>query len=259
MSRQRMRSGRTPGCAPNWNGDVVDRYYAEELRAAGYGGARIRTIGQARRAWEIYHRPWETEDDLRATNDLLAPLWIPYIYANEIHGAVLRELTAVVEHLAPNRMLDTGCGVGFDACFLAARYEWLTVRGTDLSPVMIAQATVRASRRGLANAGFVVAAHRELPACFSGAHFDFVSAHGSLLYRDRGHLREHLSGITGVLRPGGVLLCEMPMAVNPHHFVSEVVGAEVGLSFWTERGEIRTLSVDGEEVCYCVTFQLTEE
>lgn len=256
-AQRRKRDRRPPWSLPNWNGDSSDRYYAEELRAEGYGALRQRTRAEAERAWAIYWQPWATENDLRAINNALAPYWIPYIYQGELHGAVIRELVAVIDHTASLRVLDVGCGVGLDACFLAARYPTIKMCGSDLSPVMIERAQARARRRGLANTRFVVSAHRDLPTHFSEERFDLVYSHGSLLFSDPNHLRAHLVGVTGVLRTGGILLCEMPMEVNPHWFVSEIVEKmDLGFSLWTERGEIQTLSIDGREVCWCCVLQL---
>lgn len=256
-TQRRKRNRCPPWSLPNWNGDSVDRYYAEELRAEGYGALRQRTRAEAERAWTIYRRSWTTEDDLRAINDDLAPYYVPYISQVELHGAVIRELVAVIDHLAPSHVLDAGCGAGFDTCFLAAQYPALTVCGSDLSPAMVERARARAQRRGLASVRFNVSAHRELPHHFPDERFDLAFSHGSLLFRDPDHLREHLAGIAGVLRPGGILLCEMPMEVNPHLFISEIVEEmDLGFSLWTERGEIQTLAIDGRERCWCCVLQL---
>ncbi|MBI4449548.1 methyltransferase domain-containing protein [Candidatus Uhrbacteria bacterium] len=258
-----QRRKRPSWFVPNRNGDPVDRYYAEELRAEGYGPMRQRTHAEAERAWAIYRQEWETEDDLRAINDALAPYWTPYIFWGELHGAVIRELVATVERLAPSRVLDVGCGVGLDVCFLAERYPAMVVWGSDLAPAMIERAQARAQRRQLTNARFIVGAHRDLPSRLPigdgdpGEGVDFAYSHGSLLYHGYDHLRAHMSGIAGVLRPGGIVLCEMPMEVDPHSFISAIVHEMgLGLSLWTDRGEIQTLSVDGREACWCCAFQL---
>lgn len=254
------RDRRPPWCLPDWNGDPIDRYYAEELRAEGYGVPRQRTRAEAEHAWAIYEQPWATENDLRAINDTLAPYWVPYIYQGELHGATIRELTAVIDHLAPSRVLDVGCGVGLDACFLAARYPSLICRGSDCSPVMVERAQARARRRNLPNVEFIVSAHRDLLGHFPEERFDLAYSHGSLLYHGFDQFSAHLTGIAGVLRPGGVLFCEMPMEVNPHHFVSTIVEEmDIGLSLWTDRGEIRTLSINGREWCWCCGFKLDVE
>jgi SAM-dependent methyltransferase len=254
MSKKRRKP--VGWCEPDPDGDALDRFYAQELSAAGYGDERPRTISEAQCAWGIYERPWSTEDDLRAKSDALARYWLPYIYSNQIHGSTIRELLSIVDHLCPTRVLDLGCGVGFDACFVASQCPSLSVRGTDISPHVIDVATSRASRLRLGNCRFEVAAHRDLPRVFPTERFDLVYAHGSLIFRGVDHLYGHLSGVAQVLAPHGVFFCEMPMSINPHAFVHVVRQLELGLELWVEqRAEVRMLHVDGTPVCWCCGFR----
>jgi len=253
MRERELERLRRSYCLPKPDGDAVDRYYAAELRRERYGSSR--TAAQARYAWEVYDRPWKTEADIRRTNDLLAPFWLPYFYTNEVHGTMLRTLVRVVRSLAPERVLDAGCGVGFDCCFLARRFRSVAFRGTDLSPQMIAQANARASHGSLRNVAFCVAAHRALPDAFPSERFDFAYAHGTLFFYGEEDLRRHLNGIAGVLRPGGIFYCAMPMVVDQLAFVATVVGMDMGWSLWNDRGDIHTLLAHGVEVCWSCGFR----
>jgi len=254
--QDRLRPEGPTWCQPGWNGDAIDRYFAEELRAAGYDHVLKRNIHAANRAWDIYRRSWSTLKDLRQINDALAPYWLPYIHSDELHGTLLRELVTVVERVKPTHVLDVGCGVGFDACFLAKQFPKISVRGTDCSPAMIALATVRAQRRNLANAAFSVTTHRDLPSRFPTERFDFIYAHGSLSYINPDDLRSHMLGICRVLRPGGVFFCEIPIAVNADGFISCVIGLDIGLTLLSDRYQIRTLKIQEREVAFYCAFRL---
>src|SRR3989338_4959233 len=202
--RDRLKPEGPTWCHPIWNGDEVDRFYAEELRASGY--EHNRTIKEATRAWNAYHRPSVTQKDIQINNDLLAPFWVPYIYSTNIHGPILRELCSVVDRLAPSRVLDVGCGVGLDACFLAKQYPKITVHGTDCSQGMIDLYLERARRRRLMNMAFSVVTHQRLPTFYPDERFDFIYAHGSLTFMNVDQLQKQIMGISYLLKAGGVFL-----------------------------------------------------
>ena len=63
----------------------------------------------------------------------------------EIERQALKRLDYV--RLAPNDLLDVGCGLGHGAAALAARYPQVTVTAVDASPAMAARAAERIGRR----------------------------------------------------------------------------------------------------------------
>lgn len=241
-------------CNPNPKGDVVARFYAKELAAEL--GRRTRTHEEARLAWTIYHHPWRTTADLARTGDDLAPFWLPYIYRDDIHGAVLREISSAVETLHTTRVLDAGCGVGFDACFLAGRFPTITFVGTDISEGMLRYAKRRSARLGLQNLTFASASHSQLPNKLAGHAFDLVYAHGSLIFRNVERFREHVAGIAAVLDPGGTFLAEMPNAVDASTFAGIVTELfDFGFHLHPSWGPCLNLTLEGQEVCWIMGFK----
>lgn len=241
-------------CIPNPRGDEVARFYAKEL--AVELGRRTRTHEEARLAWTIYHHPWRTTADLARTGDDLAPYWLPYIYRDDIHGAVLREISLAVETLHVARVLDAGCGVGFDACFLAARNHRLSVTGTDISDGMLMLARKRARRAGLVNILFERSSHQHLPDKLGSRRFDLIYAHGSLIFEDVERFREHVAGIAAVLDPGGTFLAEMPSAVDASTFAGIVTELfDFGLRLHPSWGPCLNLTLEGQEVCWIMGFK----
>lgn len=239
-------------------GDDVDRFHAQELIAEGYREDSDRTLKEARRAWKAYRRRWETLEDLRRNNDDLAALWLPYIYSREVHRPTMNELVQIIGDLEPKRILDIGCGVGLDACFLATRFPEVTVRGTDVSQGMLARANARAMRLELTNrVRFTESSHAELPQRLAGATFDFIYAHGSILYQNVYELYAHICGVASVMELGATFFCEMPIWVHPSWFIYEVEGVGVGLKHWNDKCAISILEHDGNSVCWCTGFKKT--
>ena len=104
--------------------------------------------------------------------------------------------------LPDHRVLDLGCGAGFDT-LLAAQMVGPNgkVIGVDMTPEMIAKARNNAEILGLANVEFVLGAIEHLP--LPDASFDLVISNGVFnLCPDKPRV---LSEVFRVLKPGGRL------------------------------------------------------
>ena len=104
--------------------------------------------------------------------------------------------------LPGERVLDLGCGAGFDT-LMAARRVGITgkVIGVDMTPEMIAKARTNAEILGLANVEFVLGEIETLPLADSSV--DLVISNGVFnLCSDKPKV---LSEVFRVLKPGGWL------------------------------------------------------
>jgi len=111
-----------------------------------------------------------------------------------------RTLLDVCQIDATSRVLDVGCGSGTTACLIAEQYG-ASVRGIDISEVMIAKAEERARRQGLLNkVEFRVADVFRLP--FEDDSFDVVVVE-SVLIPLPGDKKQALTEMIRVVRPGG--------------------------------------------------------
>lgn len=255
--QDRLRPEGPTWWSPSWNGDSVDRFLAEELKAAGYEHSRKRTVKEANRAHEFLRRSWETVRDLRQNSDLLAPYWLPYLYRDDLQGTLLRRLVEQAEFQMPRRILDVGCGVGLDACYLAWQFPKSTICGTDCSPGMIKFALERMRRRNLSNAAFIATEHRHLPSHFETERFDLVYAHGSILYADQSELCVHLSGIVAVMEPGGIFWCTMPAHVDQWQFCELIDDMNLGLERYRSPAENANMITSmGYDISWSCAFAL---
>ncbi len=137
---------------------------------------------------------------------------MPTFYNRAIQWEQRRALESWLDVPAGTRVLDVGCGVGRWSRLLAARGARVT--GVDLSPTMIAQATLRAAAAGLADrCDFRV---QDLATLDVGAEFDLVLAVTVLQHiLDPAALRAALRAMTDHLAPGGrmILLEAAPTSV----------------------------------------------
>lgn len=101
--------------------------------------------------------------------------------------------TAVLEvDRAPERVLDIGCGTGSATMFLAREFPRARVRGIDLSPEMIRQATHKIGLDPEARIAFREGDASKLP--YPDARFDLVAQNNMPVF---------YAEIARVLRPGG--------------------------------------------------------
>ncbi len=145
-----------------------------------------------------------------------------------------REQETILEAAAlagDESVLDLACGPGFYTCPLAARVSGGRVVGLDLSRPMLALASRRSRREGLANVGFVRGTALELP--FVESRFDVVNCCGALhLFPDTVRA---LAEIRRVLRPDGrFTVATVRRVEGPVAFVLERLGVR---SFPAERFE----------------------
>jgi SAM-dependent methyltransferase len=116
-------------------------------------------------------------------------------------GRANPRLVETVEHLAPGRALDLGCGAGGDTLWLAER-GW-HVTAVDISATVVEKVAVVAESAGLADR--VVAERHDLTQTFPAGAFDLVSAQylqSPLPFARRDVFRR----AAHALRPGGLLL-----------------------------------------------------
>ncbi|MBI2483455.1 methyltransferase domain-containing protein [Candidatus Uhrbacteria bacterium] len=256
--KQKIRIGRRVGAHREMLMSRVRRYYGEERVADGLPEMLDDDLQRqyTEAAMAIYRQPWATEEELERINDRLAPHWLSGMHWDDLHGAVLVELACQIAASRPKLVLDAGCGVGLDSVFLALQFPDVQFVGTDLSARMIGYAQTRAQRRQrrVQNARFLVAAHRELPACFPDTRFDMVVTHGSCVYVDADHLAQHCAAFAAVLRSGGQWFTEMPFEQPPDHFLGAITA--LAPQFDLPNGNaIRTLRLHGEEVCWNAVFR----
>ena len=137
------------------------------------------------------------------------PSWDPAVYERYKTHRDRPALDLMVQ--IPDRRFreiwDLGCGTGEHAALLALRHPGARVHGLDSSPDMLRQAKNRQSDVDWVLAGiedFAPAAPPDL--IFTNAALQWLSDHETLLPR-----------LTGLLEPGGVFACQMPMAFETGH------------------------------------------
>lgn len=148
----------------------------------------------------------------------------------------LASLVPLLKRERAKRVLDLGCGSGRHTVMLAR--EGFEVFGMDVSPE-----GVRLARRWLREEGLkaslrVSSCYRRFP--FSDSFFDAVVSVQVIHHNRRGKVRQCISEMARVLRPGGVLFVSVPSwkrrkgisrksrKVAPHTYVP-VEGRETGV------------------------------
>jgi SAM-dependent methyltransferase len=106
--------------------------------------------------------------------------------------------------LATNRALDFGCGVGRLTQALGPSFD--EVCGVDIAPAMIELAAAYAAHSERCR--FLVNAEDSLP--FSDRSFDFIYSNITLQHIPPKHTRVFLKEFIRVLRPGGLLIFQLP-------------------------------------------------
>ena len=107
-------------------------------------------------------------------------------------------------------VLELGCGPGFYACRLAARFAQLRMTGVDRSARQLQRARGQAAARRLANCRFVVGDGRAL-ACPAATFDAAISARLFTILRERERV---LAEVHRVLRPGGRLFIAEPRSAR---------------------------------------------
>ncbi len=139
------------------------------------------------RCWWMYalYREWLFTDHTEAIADILRPL---------------------LSDLPQRRLLEVGCGPGFYARRLAARFPGLQVTGIDISERLLSWARERAHRAGLENCLFLRADAQNLEQ-FCGTIDAVVASRLFLILADR---EQALRAIFQTLRPGGLCFVVEP-------------------------------------------------
>ena len=104
--------------------------------------------------------------------DAMAPQWDSYNTDPGRLDPLFTAVERVAETATPTRVLDLGCGNGTVAIWLARRFGEAWAFGIDVSPVMIEQATQRASESGSA-ARFSVGCNEH--SGFADGEFDLIT------------------------------------------------------------------------------------
>ncbi len=107
-------------------------------------------------------------------------------------------------------VLELGCGPGFYACRLAARFAQLRMTGVDRSARQLQRARGQAAARRLANCRFVVGDGRALT-CPAATFDAAISARLFTILRERERV---LAELHRVLRPGGRLFIAEPRSAR---------------------------------------------
>ena len=132
--------------------------------------------------------------------------------AAEFFATGEREIAEVMDRaaafglpVARGAALDFGCGVGRLTQALADRFEQVT--GVDIAPAMLEGA--RAYNRHGDRCRYLLNEHNHLHALGDGA-FDLVYSRITLQHLPRRHIRAYLAEFVRVLRPGGLLVFQLP-------------------------------------------------
>lgn len=137
------------------------------------------------------------------------PSWDPAVYERykTYRDRPALDLMVQIPDRRFREIWDLGCGTGEQAALLALRHPMANVHGLDSSPDMLRQAKNRQS-----DVDWVLASVEDFaPATppdliFTNAALQWLSDHETLLPR-----------LTGLLEPGGVFACQMPMAFETEH------------------------------------------
>jgi ubiquinone/menaquinone biosynthesis C-methylase UbiE len=150
-----------------------------------------------------------TEDDVLAESYKLKDRFA-HIWTFPSRRRFMQRIEGYLQNLEGKRLLDYGCGRG--AASLTYLERGAQVDGIDISPVYIEDAARQAEAAGFPEERYafhVMDAHKlEFP----DATFDFVVGYGILHHLDA---EVALEEIHRVLRPGGRVLLQEPLADNP--------------------------------------------
>jgi len=151
--------------------------------------------------WAILSQPdktqgrWDVQDFFRTGRDEIA--------------SVLSYLSSLGLTVGTTRALDFGCGAGRLTQALASHFD--EVVGIDIAPSMIELAWLH-DRAGRCR--FVLNETDSLPSIASGT-FDFVYSNIVLQHMEPRFTRRYLAEFLRVLRPGGLLVFQLPAELVP--------------------------------------------
>jgi cyclopropane fatty-acyl-phospholipid synthase-like methyltransferase len=114
-------------------------------------------------------------------------------------------VSAQIEDLGAKRVLEVGCGKGFNLLWLAEHHRSVLFHGRDLTPLHVRLAQERAKGRGLENVAIEPGDHRKIEA--PSGHYDVIYAVETLCYLDSVEKRrQFFSEAARVLRREGRLV-----------------------------------------------------
>jgi arsenite methyltransferase len=122
--------------------------------------------------------------------------------------AIADAFRLLLEDHQQRHLIEVGCGPGFYARRLAARFPNLRVTGIDISERLLSLARARADRAGLRNCTFLRTDAKSLEQ-FPGTVDAVVASRLFLILADR---ERALNAIFQILRPGGVCFVAEPMS-----------------------------------------------
>ncbi len=129
----------------------------------------------------------------------------------EDYRAQPTRVVGMATNIGASRILELGCGKGFNATHVARALPDRAVLGTDLLPAHVETARRRAAQAGLSNLQFEIASFEDLPPHLTG--FDLAFAVETLCYaRD---LDKVAQGLARALNPGGRVLIYDVHALTP--------------------------------------------
>ncbi len=106
--------------------------------------------------------------------------------------------------LAPRQIWDLGCGAGEQAAALAARHPQAHVHGLDSSPHMLEEArSLKADVTWVQDDIDQFSPHVAPDLIFTNAALQWLPSHAALFSR-----------LVGLLAPGGVFACQMPLSFS---------------------------------------------
>jgi SAM-dependent methyltransferase len=143
--------------------------------------------------------------------------------------ARLHGFAALVRETEPGgRVLDLGCGPGFDSRDLSA--NGLAVVGLDVTRAMLALSTDRPDR----GRGLVQGDSRFLP--FSAGTFAGIWASASMLHLPKSQVGQALAEVTRVLRSGGIFYSAMKEGAEDGFDGGSPGGAVTGSRYFAHYG-----------------------
>lgn len=122
--------------------------------------------------------------------------------ANPLLDKIRNDFRQITVKYPFTKVLEIGCGPGFDVCWFAKNYPEVMVTGVDISPKMVEIANQQIAAQNLNNAKAFVSDERELLDKFGEGSFDLVYVYFGALntVADLGH---SAAKIKKLLKPGG--------------------------------------------------------